>query len=279
MKITSWIVCFLFFNLSAWAAPLPHDGFLRLYHSHSGEMLEVQYESNGKLNPSALKKINHFFRSRDSGQEIPIYPDLILLLDHLQDHFGSDTVEVICGYRTKTFNHKLRMEGHSNAEDSYHIRGMAADIHLDEIVDADIEKYLLHLARFGVGFYPDNLMVHVDVGPMRHWVQGHFTDRRNIGIFNPLLDLKITTDHLFYKKGQEIKLTLKQSPNHPIKPSLQVEWFTRGNWKTIIDKYPLLHPETPLSLGSTTLPFGKFRIKFWTTDGQWQNSNEFYVKR
>src|SRR3989338_8131458 len=93
------------------AQSLPHDGFLRLYHSHNDEMMEIQYEKDGKIISSAMAQINHFLRSRDSGASAQMDENLIRLLDHIQDHFQADAIEVICGYRTPVFNRYLKFIG------------------------------------------------------------------------------------------------------------------------------------------------------------------------
>ncbi len=258
LKFVLCLACILFSKLSL-AFDLPHDGFLRLFHSHSEEFLEITYEKNGKIDPIALKKINHFMRSREDGKEIEINPDLIRLLDHLQDHFGVDEVEIICGYRSPQFNNHLKSQGRNVAEESFHMKGMATDIHLDEIPENKLRDYLLQLGLGGVGYYPDQLFVHADFGPVRTWQDGRFTDRKNIGIFNKENSSSVTTNHLFYSSVNQVVLKKK---NIPTTATWTLEWFHRGQWQTADDK----------------TQWGKFRWRV-TWGEEWQNSNEFYVKK
>lgn len=261
-RCTTVLKQFLFFvflpSLALASPPLTHDGFLRLYHSHTNEVLETRYEINGTPQEESLQKINHFMRSRDSGLEKPIDLELIRLLDHLQDHFGADTIEVISGYRSPEFNRQLKSIGRSVMDDSFHLSGSAVDFHIDEIDEKTIHSYLNRLWQGGLGIYPDNLMCHVDVGPYRRWQQGEFSNRRDIGIFNEESHLKLTTNKLFYKKGEKIKVT------PPLPSEAILEHFFRGKWKKV---------------DGPSLPYGKMRYKVFDKKGEWQNSNEFYLKK
>ena len=234
--------------------PLGQDGFLSLYHSHSHEFLEAAYERNGVIDPTALRRINHFMRSRDSGKEIEIDLNLIRFIDHLQDHFGADTVEVICGYRTPDFNRLLKKEGKNVAESSNHMKGIAVDIHLDEISEKKIQAYARRLKIGGVGYYPDSLMVHVDLGRVHFWQSGNFSDRTDIGIFNEKLHLRLKTDHLFYFPGDRQKVTLSNPENLSLKPNLILEHFFRGEWRE--DDAPSPLPPMPCRHGVVPLEGG-----------------------
>ncbi|MBI2340393.1 MAG: YcbK family protein [Deltaproteobacteria bacterium] len=256
---------------------LGRDGFLRLYHSHSHEFLETAYERDGTPDPGALKKINRFMRSRDSGKQIEMDINLIRLLDHLQDHFGADTVEVICGYRSPEFNRALKKAGKGVAEQSNHMKGIAADIHLDEISEKKVSAYARRLGLGGVGYYPDQLMVHVDLGRVHFWQEGNFSERTDIGVFTDL-PVTLKTDRLFYFLGGKMRLVLSNSQEAPLNADLNLERFFRGKWNN--------SPSPPLSLRGgrgelklQKIPYGKFRWKISTRDGRVQYSNEFYVKK
>lgn len=311
MKSWLFIFCFFPFLVSAHTVEqLPHDGQLRLFHSHSGELLETRYQINGVLVPEEMKKISHFMRSRDSGEVIPISSDLIILLDHLQDQFEADTVEIICGYRTEKFNRDLQKSGRGVANESFHTQGIAADIHLDEIKEKDLKDYLQTLNLGGIGYYPDLLMVHADLGPKRFWQEGTFTDRKNIGLFNEASLVQIQTNHLFYSDIDQQVLTGK---NLMTRARWSLQFFHRGHWvelrtwtpdSTVVSSINsrLGHPMTTFMNSSSSedgfsklftpmleglkergasksgLPFGKYR---WDVDGSsyYQSSNEFYIKK
>src|SRR5579885_2922894 len=145
------------------------DGTLNLYTYYLKGGVRIQYRDGDRLLPDALKKIEKLFRSRDSEQEMPIDSRLIELIDQIEDHFGVRQVEIISGFRSSAFNTELKATGHNVANESFHTKGMAADIHLDEINEKTWRDYALSLGKGGVGFYPSLDFVHVDVGPVRTW--------------------------------------------------------------------------------------------------------------
>ena len=257
------------------------DGFLRLYHSHNKDFLEIRYLTPaGEYHSRALQKINHFMRSRDSGEVIPINPAVVSLLDRIQDHFEADTVEVISGYRSPVLNNYLRQTGHNVAKESYHMRGWAADIHLDEITELALSRFVRRMNVGGVGYYPDNLMVHVDVGRVNFWQETPFKHRLDIGEFNDKISARLTTDRLFYRVGEEQTLTFTDFERRKFRTEMSLEWFRRGEWKNLLSE-----PVPPQGRSRLTwkflpsIPFGKFRWKVSSRDGRFQFSNEFYLKK
>lgn len=244
-------------------------------------------------------------RSRGDDKIYPIDINLIYLLDHVQDYFQADTVEIICGYRSPGFNHSLRAQGRNVAEQSYHMNGIAVDIHLDEIPENRLAQYLRSLKKGGVGYYPKLLMVHVDLGIQRFWQEDQFVNRLDIGEFNRELNVSLKTDRLFYFGGQNQKLLLKNPDNTELSSSVKLEWFYRGHWQEWLNltAYDLFATENLngtkessvrmyyfksvtknthrfiLKTSNMFIPHGKFRWKVFTKDGRVQYSNEFYLKK
>jgi uncharacterized protein YcbK (DUF882 family) len=133
------------------------------------------------------------FRCKD-GTEYPEewrktrLPALLRLLEAIRHKVGDHPITVLCGYRTPSYNAKLRergMRGESGksgvAEHSQHMEGRAADIcchgmrtmvFYGHIVEA-YEKGLLHDLG-GLGLYESMGFVHVDTyrlasGHLRRW--------------------------------------------------------------------------------------------------------------
>lgn len=275
-----------FFLLAVFALPLPHDGKLRLYNYHEDQFLEIQYlNSQGEWLQTAYDKLNSFLSSRDSHEMMPIEKKLIELLDHLQDNFGVDTIEIISGYRSPDFNKSLKDDGRDVAENSFHMKGMACDIHIDEIRESTLRDYLLSLKLGGVGYYGNLLMVHADFGPVRTWQGGVFSENTEIGIFNKDNDVKMRTDRLFYDPESTIKFVSKRVPKN-----LVLERFSHGKWmvasRSVIPAKAGIH-ESQATLDPRVRGddsdgamgyFGKFRYHY-ESDSTWQNSNEFYIKK
>lgn len=55
------------------------------------------------------------------------------------------------------------------ASQSQHMLGRALDITVEGVDLAHLHKAALSLKAGGVGYYPDNGFVHVDVGRVRRW--------------------------------------------------------------------------------------------------------------
>lgn len=262
---------------------LPHDGNIRFYISHLDEFAEVEYLKDGKWLPRASEIINGLFRSRDDGQESAIDARLIELADHLQDHFGADTIEIISGYRSPAFNKALKDTGHHVAGESYHTKGLACDIHIDEIPEDRIRDYLRALQLGGVGYYGNLLMVHMDFGPVRFWHAADFSEKTNIGLFNKDNDRLIRTDRLNYRPHGLMQLSVSGGDKSQ-RGVTTLEKFHRGAWRvatTVVAgdwQDGRLALQLPLSRISGMSIYGKYRLRY-QVGLTWQNSNEFYVKK
>jgi len=148
------------------------DGTVTLYHVWSKETISLRYrEEDGSYAPGAAEQIKHFFRCRVTGKEMDIPIKLIEILDSLQDAFNSDSVTVICGYRSPEFNAARAADSQNVAKTSLHMKGWAADIRIPGAALAELKAKAKALKAGGVGYYPsasDNF-VHVDVGRVRYW--------------------------------------------------------------------------------------------------------------
>ncbi|OGQ67693.1 MAG: hypothetical protein A3F89_04625 [Deltaproteobacteria bacterium RIFCSPLOWO2_12_FULL_50_11] len=145
------------------------DGFLALEDTHTGNVIHIQYKNEGEPDLAALEKISEFLRCRKTGQIIHMDIALIHLIDHLEDHFRAEKVEVVSGYRSPQLNSQLRREGRRVARHSLHMKGQAVDIFLPGTSNRVLRNYVLALQTGGVGYYPRGGFVHVDTGPVRSW--------------------------------------------------------------------------------------------------------------
>ncbi len=93
------------------------------------------------------------------------------LLHDVQAHVQNDRpIEIISGYRSAQSNAFLREASNGVAKNSFHMRGMAADIRFDGTPLPRLHQVALAMDRGGVGYYPDSEFVHLDVGPRdRAW--------------------------------------------------------------------------------------------------------------
>ncbi|MDE3202126.1 MAG: DUF882 domain-containing protein [Acidobacteriota bacterium] len=138
---------------------------------HTGRRLDVVYRDRNGYNEEALEDLNRYLRDRRTGQEHAYDPRVFDLLHDLLVSLGrpNGEIDLICGYRTPVTNATLRRNGHHVAVHSLHMQAMAIDIRVKGVTIAQLRDAALALHRGGVGYYPGDGFVHVDVGRVRRW--------------------------------------------------------------------------------------------------------------
>jgi uncharacterized protein YcbK (DUF882 family) len=144
---------------------------LRLFHTHTGEKLDVVYRNGDSYVPAGLTALDHFLRDYRNGEVHHYDPRLFDLLYELLDSAGrpDSWISIVCGYRNPQTNSSLRSHGHGVARHSLHMQAMAIDIRLPGTSIAKLRDLALALHEGGVGYYPASDFIHVDVGRVRHW--------------------------------------------------------------------------------------------------------------
>ena len=150
--------------------PTTKEKSLSLYNPHTKDRFQGVYWRNGKYVTKALKNINHIMRDFRAD-------DIKQIDTHLLDLLSAITIKlkpkkpfhVISGYRSPETNAKLRKRGKGAAKNSYHIQGKAVDIRLPGYRTSALRRAAYHLKLGGVGYYPRQKFVHIDVGPIRFW--------------------------------------------------------------------------------------------------------------
>jgi uncharacterized protein YcbK (DUF882 family) len=246
------------------------DGKLSLYRFHTDDAVEVVIHSNGNYNEEELAIVDKIMRCRGNNSVHKIDRRLIDLIDHIQDHFGADTVEIISGYRSPEFNKDLKESGRGVASESLHMKGMAADIHIDEVSEEAVWKYVKSLGAGGAGFYPCYDFVHVDVGRRAVWAEADCAQRKLVGLDNnPNPEWKITTNKNNYRLGDVITFT---SNKQALSKKAHLEKFCRGVWNKQMDI-----DFVSGKFEAKDLPCGKYRIVHQINPPAY--SNEFYIKK
>lgn len=98
--------------------------------------------------------------------EAVINPQLLIGLELLREYVGKPIV-VTCGYRCPRHNAEV-----GGVENSYHTKGMAADIYVVGLTPFELAGQAARVPLFlngGIGIYPSRGFVHVDVGRKRRW--------------------------------------------------------------------------------------------------------------
>lgn len=287
------------FSRAGFSSPPKGDGRLSLYSYRANETVEVVIHSNGTYDTNGLAKVNNLMRCRGNDSVFPIDRRLVDLIDNIQDHFGVDTIEIISGYRSPAFNRTLKQKGHNVARESLHTKGLAADIHIDEISEEAVWKYVKSLGVGGAGLYPCYDFVHVDIGRQATWAEPDCAQRKLVGLdLNPNPEWKIITNKNNYRRGDTILFTVEHLRGVKGSPAIllrggppavgrdsskvysgntrtapaHIEKFKRGVWENI--KAIDFSSRKVITKG---LPYGKYRIVYQTNPPTY--SNEFYVKK
>jgi len=153
------------------SANLSDEGHLRLYHTHTGQRIDLTYRRGSEYLPEALSKLDFFLRDHRTGDVHHFDPrlfDLLSVLTRTSGHPDAE-IQVICGYRTPWSNEFLRTHTSGVAKQSLHMQAEAIDIRLPGVGTATLRDLALALGRGGVGYYPVSNFIHVDVGRVRRW--------------------------------------------------------------------------------------------------------------
>ena len=144
---------------------------LSFYHLHTGESLDAVYWADGGYLTESLADIDHILRDFRSGEATRIDRKLLDLLHAVSRKVeANEPFQIISGYRSPATNDMLRKKGRGGvAKRSYHMRGMAIDVRLEDRGLLDLHKAALAVRRGGVGLYRNSGFIHVDVGPVRRW--------------------------------------------------------------------------------------------------------------
>jgi len=149
---------------------LAYERVLTLDALHTGEKLKRVYWAEGRYIPQALREIGHLLRDHRTNEVKAIDVKLLDLLHDMHDLMGSQTsFAVVSGYRSPATNKALQRTNPDVARRSYHTQGMAIDIRLPGRELNKLKAAALKLGRGGVGMYPNESFLHVDVGPRRQW--------------------------------------------------------------------------------------------------------------
>jgi uncharacterized protein YcbK (DUF882 family) len=154
---------------------------LRLYHTHTGEHIDVIYRRGDAYLPEAEKELDYFLRDHRTGDIKHYDPRVFDILSDLAaavGHPGAE-IEIICGYRTAWSNEFLRARSAGVAKNSQHMQAHAIDIRIPGVDALTLRNAALALGRGGVGYYPRSGFVHVDTGRVRTWCYGCSSSRAN----------------------------------------------------------------------------------------------------
>jgi uncharacterized protein YcbK (DUF882 family) len=168
---------FIFGTAAVFDASLVAGGETRtieLYQVHTKESVKITYMQDGRYVPSAMKKLNYFFRDWRRKEVTAVDPKTIDLVWELhQDLNSKRPVHVICGYRSGKTNAFLKRIGRNVAKHSQHTQGKAIDFYFPDVPTKKIRNAALFRKVGGVGYYRSSGgpsgFVHLDSARVRHW--------------------------------------------------------------------------------------------------------------
>jgi len=154
---------------------------LRLFHTHTGERIDIVYRRGDIFLPEAEEKLDYFLRDHRTGEVKHYDPRVFDILSELAAAVGRPgaEIQIICGYRTPWSNEFLRSHSAGVAKGSLHMQAQAIDIRIPGVETLMLRNAALALGRGGVGYYPQSGFVHVDTGRVRTWCYGCGTSHAN----------------------------------------------------------------------------------------------------
>jgi uncharacterized protein YcbK (DUF882 family) len=143
---------------------------IALHSRWSDENFVGPFFERGKYVPDALVEINHLFRDRHNNDVRQIDVRVLDLLHDFKQRTGyRSSFEIVCGYRSAATNRKLRKKNRNVAKESRHIVGQAVDVRFYGLGVDEAREIALAMKAGGVGYYPRQNFIHLDVGPVRSW--------------------------------------------------------------------------------------------------------------
>ena len=155
---------------SSQAAPArPAGRRLVLHNVNTGENFNGVVWANGRFNPAALTQLNRLMRDPRSGAMTRCDVRLYDLLARLQGRIRRP-FHLVSGYRSRQTNFAMARASSNVARNSFHTRGMAADISVDGMPPETLARFAREVGAGGVGLYEGENFIHVDTGQARSWM-------------------------------------------------------------------------------------------------------------
>lgn len=143
---------------------------VRMYSGRTGERLDTIYWIDGEYVAEAVREVSLFMRDWRNGQAVAMDTrtiDIIAATHRLLE--VGEPYMLLSGYRSPQTNAMLRSQSSGVARNSLHMRGQAADLHLDSRSVNQIARAAMACNAGGVGRYSGSGFVHMDCGDVRHW--------------------------------------------------------------------------------------------------------------
>lgn len=143
---------------------------INMRSQRTGEMLNTIYWIEGQYIRPALEEISWFMRDWRENASIDYARtniDIMAASHRLME--TSEPYLLLSGYRSPATNAMLHSRSSAVASNSYHMRGMAADLRLSSRSISHMAQAAQACNSGGVGTYGRSNFVHMDCGPVRSW--------------------------------------------------------------------------------------------------------------
>jgi uncharacterized protein YcbK (DUF882 family) len=207
----------------------PAERRISLKHHWTGEELSVVYRIGDSYQPDALASISHLLRDYRCNKVVAIDPKLIDLLYELSQELSPRSpIRVISGYRSEGYNASLLRAGRTVDPDSQHTLGHAMDVIFPGVKADRVRVAAEARGLGGVGYYPFSgpVFVHLDTGPVRHWVERDPKERRALGVARHRSRVALDCSLTISKVLEEIPAALAYAalpPGASTRPHVEIE--------------------------------------------------------
>ena len=140
---------------------------LQLRHAASGAAFSGIYRNGHAVDPVAMAELSEVLADTRTGETRPFDVDAIDIVWEMGGRQRMAELIVLSGYRTTATNREV-----NGAVNSQHLRAAALDLQIARAGFDSFGEAALKLGRGGVGLYPAHGFIHLDSGPVRHWIDG-----------------------------------------------------------------------------------------------------------
>jgi uncharacterized protein YcbK (DUF882 family) len=243
-------MCLLVTDSPALSAPSKRffavgDGTLKIKSTKNRVRFSGRFrDKRGRYLESALKRINRVFDTSYAKETQRVSLRLLELLSHLRKELGGGWITISSGYRSPTYNTRLRDRGKTVAKASLHLYGMAADLKIQGVDSKKMWRFVREHKLGGAGYY-GGPQVHVDVGPARSWTQGTANVRQGKSEHNKRIILVPRFD--IYGAGEQLTMRFVRMTAFPI--GIKRKQFVllrqdKAGWKPVLTFAPGLKDST-----------------------------------
>ncbi|MCF6272935.1 MAG: DUF882 domain-containing protein [Rhodobacteraceae bacterium] len=143
---------------------------VRMRNQRTSEQIDMIYWIEGHYIDESMAEINNFMRDWRQNEAIAYDRrniDIIAATHRLME--TDEPYLMLSGYRSPSTNAMLASRSRGVASNSYHVKGMAADLRLSTRSTSQMAAAAIATNAGGVGRYGRSNFVHMDSGPVRTW--------------------------------------------------------------------------------------------------------------